>query len=306
VAKINGLLQKGFRKMTDKLENLDLDQVSESVQTAATKAAKTVTGVATDAAKTVETAWTEAKESREKPGGVGDYRVSGNSVMDGGCYNRISCAGSCKVSSELVCRELKASGSFRACAGVDCNGPVRSSGVFQCAGDLLAGNLSNSGTMTVQGSLKSGDIVSSGSLHVAGSVKGADLRSTGGLTVEGDVEADSFTSTGSLTVGGMVNADTVNIRLSVMKGTVGSIGGAKVVVTRSASSGLLTSLLKPDSSALVCDSIEGDQIELTGVKAKVVRGADVVIHGGCEIGQVEYTGTCTIDPEAQVDACAKL
>jgi cytoskeletal protein CcmA (bactofilin family) len=317
VDRLNGLLQKGFQKVADKLEHLDLDQVSENVQTAATKAAKTVSevatdaaktvsGVATDAAKTVETAWSEAKENRQKPGGIGDCRVSGSSVIDGGCYNRITVSGGCKVSSDLVCRELSTSGSFRACGGVDCNGPVRVSGSFHCAGPLLAGSLSSSGSVKVQEDLRSGTVTSTGGLHVGGDCKGTVIRSSGTLQVEGDLEADSFTSTGGLRVGGMVNADVVNIRLSMMESTAGSIGGSKVHVAQSVTGGLLSGILKPTGGRLTCESIEGDQVELAGVTAQVVRGTNVVIGAGCDIQQVEYTETCTVDSDAKVGSCTKV
>ena len=95
VDRLNGLLQKGFKKVADTLENIDFEQVGENVQTAAAKAAKTVggvasdaaktvSGVASDAAKTVENAWTEARENHQKPGGIGDCHISGSSVIDGG------------------------------------------------------------------------------------------------------------------------------------------------------------------------------------------------------------------------------
>lgn len=303
---LNGLLQKGFQKVADTLEQIDFEKVGENVQTAANKAAKTVSGVATDAAKTVENAWNGAKEQREKPGGVGDCRISGSGTIDGGCYNRISASGACKVSSDVVCRELRVSGSFRACGSVDCSGAVRASGSMQCSGDLLAGSLTSSGSTKVQQNVECGAVTVSGGLHVGGTLKGTTIRSSGGLHVKGDVEADSFITTGALEVDGMVNADDVQIQLSVSQSKVGAIGGSQVHVTQSSTAGLLSSILKPAAGTLSCDSIEGDEVELTAVKARVVRGARVTIRSGCEIEQVEYTETCTVDGNAHVGNCVKL
>ncbi len=304
--KFNGLLTRGFQKMADTIENIDFDKVTEKTQSAMTRAAKTVSDVASDTARTVESAWNGARESREAPGGIGDYRISGSSTIDGGCYNRIVASGSCKVSSDLVCRELKISGSFRACGGVDCNGPVRSTGSLHCTGDLLAGSLVSSGSAKVQGNLESGPLTSTGGLAVGGNLKATTVRSSGGLHVDGDVEADSFHTTGGLEVGGMVNADVVDIQVSVSQAKIGSIGGSDVKVTQSASAGLLSGLLKPTSGYLTCDSIEGDQVDLTAVKAGVVRGGTVVIRSGCDIDQVEYTETCTVDGDARVGNCVKI
>ena len=105
-------------------------------------------------------------------------------------------------------------------------------------------------------------------------------------------------------MGGMINADEVHIQVSVSQSQVGAIGGSEVHVTQSAPAGILSSIWKP--GMLNCDSIEGDEVELTMVKAHVVRGANVVIHSGCDIDQVEYTDTCTVDEDAKVGNCIKV
>lgn len=302
---LNNLLQRGFKKAADTLESIDFEKVGENVQSAAFKAAKTVSGVASDAAKSVETAWNDAKEKNAQPGGVGDFRGSGSSVIDGGCYNRINVSGACKVSSDLVCRELRCSGSFKALGGVDCNGSVHVSGAFHCEKDLIAGRFSGSGSAKVLGSMSCGAFTSSGGLQVGKNLKGTEIRSSGGLRVGGDVEADSFSSTGCIHVDGMINAEQVHIRLWD-KCSAGSIGGSKVLVTRDPATGFLSGILRNSFGGLTCDSIEGDEVDLTAVKAQVVRGADVVIRIGCDIDQVEYTGTCTIEDSARVGNCVKV
>ena len=307
MVRLNGLMQKGFKKVADTLENIDFEQVGENVQTVATKAAKTVSGVASDAAKSVESAWNEAKENRQKPGGVGDYRASGSSVLDGGCYNRINVSGSCKISSDLVCREIRSSGSTRTCGSVDCSGPVHTSGAFHCGGALAAESLESSGSVKVEKGLTVRDQVrASGGISVGENLKCADLRASGGLRVGGDVEAETFETSGGLNVGGMINADTINIQLAVGQNQAGDLGGSKVTVTQSIPSGLLSSLWKNAGGSLTVSSIEGDEVELDRVKAKVVRGVHVVIHGGCDIEQVEYTETCTVEENARVGNCVKV
>ena len=305
--RLNGLVQKGFKKVADTLENIDFEQVGENVQSAATKAAKTVSSVASDAAKSVETAWNEAKENRQRPGGVGDYRASGSSVLDGGCYNRISVSGTCKISSDLVCREMRSSGSTRTCGSVDCSGPVHTSGAFHCGGAMAAESITSSGSLKIaKGLTVREDVRASGGLSVGGNLKCAELRSSGGLKVEGDVEAERFETSGGVNVTGMINADEINIQLAMGQNQVGDLGGSKVTVSQSVSSGLLSSLWKNAGGSLTANSIEGDEVELDRVKAKVVRGVNVVIHGGCDIEQVEYTETCTVEENAHVGNCVKV
>lgn len=302
---LNKGLQKLLGKVADTLENVDFDNLGQNVQNAATKAAKTVTNVAQDAAKEVESAYKDLKENREKPGGIGDYRISGTGTLDGGCYNHISVSGACKVSSDLVCRELKSSGSFKACGNVDVSGETRTSGAFSCDGNLTAGNFSGSGSTKIQGDMKGGSISVPGALNVAGGISATSIHVSGSLKVGGDCEADSFTASGSLSVGGIINADKVNINLSRSESTVGSIGGSEVTVSQSATAGIFASIL-PAYGSLKCESIEGDTLDLTGVHADTVRGTTVVIRSGCHIDKVEYSDTCSIDGSAVVGSCVKV
>lgn len=304
---LNKGLQKVLGKVADTLESIDLDHIGQNVHSAASKAAKTVSVAAQDAAKEVEHAYKDIKENRSKPGGMGDYRISGSGVLDGGCYNQISSSGSCKVSSDLICQEIKSSGSFRACGNVDCSGNIRTSGAFKCDGSVTSSSFSTSGSSSIAGDLKTGMLTSPGILSVGGSISATEMRSTGSLKVAGDCEADGFTASGVVSVGGIVNADVVNIQLSKAESHIGSIGGSQVTISQTPTAGFLSSLLmKPAVGLLVCESIEGDTVELTGVQADTVRGTNVVIHGGCRIERVEYSDTCTIDTDATVGTCEKL
>lgn len=302
----NQVLQKGLKKVADTLENVDFENLGHDVHHAVTKAAKTVGSAATGAAKGVENMWNEAREKSQKPGGIGDYRISGSGVLDGGCYNRITSSGSCKVSSDLICRDLRSSGSFRACGNIDCSNEIRSSGAFHCDGNVTTGGFSGSGSTKISGNLKSGLLNVPGSLKVDGNVSCGEMRVSGSLKVGGDCEADSFTASGSFSVGGIINAENVSIRLDRAQSTVNSIGGSQVTVSRSPAAGFLSGIIKPGYGVLACDSIEGDQVELTGVQAETVRGARVVVHAGCTIERIEYTETCSIDEEAKVGACVKV
>ena len=297
----NELLRKGLKKAADTLEKVDLDKVSDSVETYAAKAAKT----AKVAAEKVGAAWNEAAENRQKPGGIGDHHISGTGVMDGGCYNHISVSGGCKVSSDLVCREIKVSGSFRAHGNVDCSGDITVSGGFVGEKNVKAENITGTGTVKVMGDLEAGKIQIPGGLTVEGDISARELKVTGSLKANGDVEADSFTASGLVNVGGIINADEVTIKLDVSQSAVGSIGGSKVTVTQGSASGILSQFLK-NVGKLTTESIEGDELELHNVEAKVVRGSSVIIHSGCKIDRVEYSKYCSIDETSLVGECVKV
>ncbi len=300
---INRGLQNVLGKVADTLEHVDLDNLGHNVKSAAAKAGRTVQ----DAAREAENAYHSIKDNYNKPGNVGDYRCSGSSVIDGGCYNRVSTSGACKVSSDLICRELKNSGTFHGCGNVDVSGEVKSSGAAAFDGNLTCGRFSGSGSTKIGGNLQSGMVTAPGALSVGGDLTATEVRATGSLKVGGDCEADGFNAAGVLTVGGMINADVVNIQLSKAKSTVCSIGGSQVTVTQTPVTGFLSNILmKPALGTLECESIEGDTLELTGVCAGIVRGSRVVIHGGCSIGRVEYSESCSIDEDAVVSACERI
>lgn len=297
----NDILRKGLKKAADTLEKVDLDKVSDSVETYAAKAAQT----AKVAAEKVGAAWNEAAESRQKPGGIGDHHISGTGVMDGGCYNHISVSGGCKVSNDLVCREIKVSGSFRAHGNVDCSGDITVSGGFTGEKNVKAENITGTGSVKVLGDLETGKIQIPGGLTVEGDISAREIKVTGSLKAAGDVEADSFYASGIVNVGGIINADEVAIKLDMSQSTVGSIGGSKVTVTQGSASGLLSAFLK-NVGKLVTESIEGDELELHNVEADVVRGGNVTIHSGCKIDRVEYSQYCSIDETSLVGECVKV
>lgn len=302
---LNQGLQKVLGKVADTLDSIDFDHLGQNVQSAATKAAKTVTVVAQDAVRDVKQAYKGMKENRDRPGGMGDYRISGSGIIDGGCYNRITCSGSCKVSSDLICREIQSSGSFRAYGNVDCSGEIRTSGSFKCDGNVTGGSFTGSGSTSISGKLSAGMLNVPGVLSVADSITATEMRISGSLKVGDDCEADSFTATGVLNVGGIINADVVNIQLGKSESSVNSIGGSQVTVSQTATAGLLSSIL-PSRGTLFCDSIEGDTLDLTSVHASTVRGVNVVIRSGCMIDRVEYSESCSIDDDATVATCEKV
>lgn len=57
---------------------------------------------------------------------------------------------------------------------------------------------------------------------------------------------------------------------------------------------------------LEVETIEGDEIDLEGTKAELVRGKTVVIGAGCEIERVEYSGALTVDKAAKVGEQVKV
>jgi hypothetical protein len=98
-------------------------------------------------------------------------------------------------------------------------------------------------------------------------------------------------SKGAFDIKGMLNAGVIEIDLNG-RSTAREIGGERIVVTKGLGSRLeeLLRFVFLHPGALTVDVIEGDEVQLEQVIAKVVRGNRVVIGPGCEIDLVEHKG----------------
>lgn len=260
----------------------------------------------------------------------------GRGSLDAGTYGEISIAGSGKITGDIICEKLDASGSIHGDGNIDCTGSVSSSGSFRCLGNLKSksfdgsgsadihgnieisdefdcsgtvhvggnfagGQMDCSGSVQVGGSITSGSVDISGSLRVGQDLKGTAVEASGRMDVGADCEVETFTSSGMVTIAGLLNADRIEIRLGGRDSKIKELGGEQIVVRRSDSStffGMIRSSL--GNGVLITDSIEGNDISLENTRAKIVRGSKLNIGSGCEIDQVEYSGTCVVDAEAKV------
>lgn len=235
---------------------------------------------------------------------------SGSKQIDGGDYADVHVSGSVRVNGNLRCDEMHCSGSTRIDGGLECNGPVaasgsvkitdaskigsgRISGSFVCEDGLqCAGKMDASGSVRVGGALRLGEGSFSGSCSVNGAVHATVLSCSGKFTVGKDVEAERFQSSGRLEIRGLLNAERVEISAQGVS-EVGDIGGGTILVKRSRLSFYLC--IGGGRLGLRVRTIEGDHVELENTQAKVVRGKNVRIGRGCEIGRVEYSGELIID-----------
>ncbi len=124
------------------------------------------------------------------------------------------------------------------------------------------------------------------------------------MTVQGDCTAERFNAKGGFTIGGLLNADRVEIAL-YGDCRAREIGGSSIAVTVAkhgiyALDKLLRALTR-NHPALAAETIEGDDVTLVRTTAAVVRGKRVVLGPGCVVALVEYSESCEVAPDAQVE-----
>jgi cytoskeletal protein CcmA (bactofilin family) len=220
-----------------------------------------------------------------------DLKISGSATASGGSYNNVFIGGQGDINGDFDCVELKIMGASKLDGNVEAkSGKVM--GTAMIAGNLKAGDFKVGGLMHVRGNVEAKVLKVEGGAVVGNNLSAESLEIKGGLKVKNDCSAESFVSKGAFSVGGLLSGDSVTIDL-YGPCRAKEIGGENIVVRR-ASSFHIVQIVKSILSSLeldrglVVDSIEGDDIYLEETKAKEVRGNNIVIGEGCEVGLVEY------------------
>jgi cytoskeletal protein CcmA (bactofilin family) len=195
-------------------------------------------------------------------------------------------------------RNVRLTGESLLSGDVDCY-KLSNTGELVVKGNLRAEELSLTGECDVQGSLQTITARGRGEVKVSSGVRGENIKFTGSIGVGGDCEAGSLEVDGAINVAGLLSADRLEIK---MYGPCKAkeIGGTNLFVKRSKATRIINLLKSSDHAKLYAEQIEGDKVELDHTEASVVRGNNVKIGPGCEIGRVEYRDTLEIHKSSLV------
>lgn len=224
-----------------------------------------------------------------------DLIISGSGRASGGKFKKVSISGSGEITSDVECEKLSISGSGHlqgrlSASRASISGSGKIDGDVDCKDEFKI-----SGWANLDGNLKCGELKVSGDSHLGGSVDAEEVHISGSTKINGDCNAEKFFTSGGFNIGGLLNAGTIELQLHPWGSRVRDIGGEKISVFITPI-GFIGNVFKAIFSAghkyiLQTGTIEGDDISLCKTKADVVRGANIKIGEGCEIGLVEYTGT---------------
>ncbi len=221
-----------------------------------------------------------------------DLKINGSGTASGGAYNLVRINGSGKIMGDIECCDLIINGSG------EINGKISSEGVKVNGSGRLTGDV-KSGEVKVSGSAGFGSGISCetfkvlGSADIKGSVEAHIVDIDGSMKAEGNCSAEGFSSNGAFDIGGLLNAENIDIRLYWHKSRAKEIGGKKISAALGKTGLGVIKAIFPSINfpQLEADLIEGDDINLENTTAKAVRGNNVVIGSGCDIGLVEYKGS---------------
>lgn len=239
----------------------------------------------------------------------GDIKINGSGSAGGGTYNSVIIKGSGKISGDLKCNVLQISGTGLIEGNVEVSeGKINGAGTIE--GDLKAEQFKINGSGKVTGSVSGSDFAVSGSGTVGKSVEAQNIKIEGSAKIGTDCNAEVFTSDGAFEIGGLLNADHININLLGFKSKAKEIGGGKIRVTLGPPHGLgvLKTIISMGilNPVLEAETIEGDEILLENTTARIVRGNNITIGPGCDIGTVEYKGHYVKNGDARVGTETKV
>ena len=222
----------------------------------------------------------------------GDLKISGTGSTSGGLFNNVSISGTGNITGDLDCNNFSISG----CGNV--------------TGALKAQNAKISGTANISGDVTcSQKFKISGSSKLGGNLKAEQVQFSGSVKIDGDCNAEEFNGEGCFKIGGMLNSEKIELELAPWKSSAVEIGCGKIKITSTPIHrfvAFIKSTVTGNSFILETGTIEGDDIYLEGTKAAIVRGGNVKIGSGCEIGLVEYsinfeqTGTAIVKESKKI------
>jgi len=214
-----------------------------------------------------------------------NLNLSGLGTASGGEYRSVLIDGVGKVEGDLSCENF------------------RVNGVAAVRGSIRAARLEVKGKMNAEGGIHAPHIQLDGDVSVHGRMTADEIHLEGLLKLRGDCEAEQFTSRGGFTINGMLNADRIDIQL-YGRCRVKEIGGEHIEIKkseRSLWSKLFQWLIPVFDPHLTTGLIEGDDIQLEGTKAAIVRGSRLFIGPGCIIDRAEYRTELIVHPDAKVN-----
>ncbi len=242
-----------------------------------------------------------------------DLTVVGDSTVPTGRYRKIRVMGTLRMEGEIRCISFQ------------CMGDAISTGSFQSQktdvmgdsefrGPVDAGVLRVMGDATCLAGLRAREIHCMGELEVVGTLNADSAKILGNLKVSGDCNADRFESRGGFHINGLLSVDELKV-VPWKPCQAGEIGGSHLRVQRRR--GMLGTLwlwdeirsalhLRHREGRLDAQTIEGDEVFLEDTTAAVVRGGNVSIGPGCQIGRVEHRGTFSHHPQSQIGEVVKV
>ncbi|WP_019910097.1 polymer-forming cytoskeletal protein [Paenibacillus sp. HW567] len=212
-----------------------------------------------------------------------NLKILGNSTMSGGSFLDVKVVGECEFHGDVDCGKLKLTGE----AWVH--------------GNLRMEKVKLTGECTVKGSIDGESLSGQGEVRAGSDLHIEEIKLAGSLSVAGDCEAEEIRVTGALQVEGVLNAENVELSLYGPSHAAEARAGSIAIKRK-----IGAALMHPGRPTFTAGLIEGDEVDLQGTQAGIVRGNRVIIGTDCNIDRVEYRESLEIHEKANVNYRIKL
>lgn len=254
-----------------------------------------------------------------------DLNLMGVFTSGGGTYGKISAMGAGKITGDVECDSLVINGGTKVLGNLKAkvmtiNGGGKIDGAVQCKEGTIngAGRICNNvtsdnfqigGSASITGNFKGKYLSMSVASHINGYIHAERVETSGSVKVDKGIQCEVLNGSGEIKTEGMVNVEELNLKL-YGKSSIEEIGAAKVIVERElkdeVSPWKIISNCINDECKLTVKVIEADEIYLESTTAEVVRGKKVSIGRNCHIKLVEYSESCEVLNESNVEVKRKI
>lgn len=244
--------------------------------------------------------------------GLKNVNISGTGKINGGKFAEVNISGLGQILGDVEANRIEVSGMGTI------KGKVKMqrflvNGNVTVEGELEGLELDTSGNFKVNGPVKVKEIRNQGRARFKDSVKTEKVSCFGYLSTGQDLEAESFICNGSFAIEGLLNANKIEVEINGFC-YAREIGGEEIFVKSSPLTPwhflhkIITPFLGPkrELDKLTSNVLEGTVVNISNTKAKIVRGSDVRIGPGCNIGEVEYSDKLEVDERAVVGRQTKI
>ncbi|MEI6518692.1 MAG: hypothetical protein WCO98_01395 [bacterium] len=237
--------------------------------------------------------------------------INGAGTINGGKYGDICINGAGTINGDIECDRLVNNGASTVNGGVISQN-IEINGASTIKGRIDSKAIRANGSCTILGEIITENLNVAGALTAKENIKAEKIEVTGAITADKDCEAEKFVVKGGVKIAGMLNAGEVTIAYNG-DSSIKEIGGDIIKIKEGDLSlnNFFEAILMPfiktkKSRKMTIDTIEGDDINLSDVTVRIVRGRKIYIGEGCEIENVEYNEECYIDVNAKVLKSAKI
>lgn len=232
----------------------------------------------------------------------GEIKLAGNGVINEGTYSRIKIMGNANSKGHVIADEMQIMGNAYFEGDLE-GGFCTIYGNAHIIGNISIVKLKVNGDLHVEGDCKVQELTVNGNVNMTGEVEGKNIVTRGGLSLSKvfiakqvkvcgdlnsptDISAEDMVIEGKVLCKGLLSAEHITLH-SCADSYCREIGATSLVVEKP--NYHLLWLTDRKNNVLVCDMIEADEMKLTNVEAKAVRGKKINLVSGCNIHTVEYS-----------------